>query len=266
MHQLKMRSLRLRAPRRRSICEILSLTNLCGFATSGDPGNFASVGTVGTATEDSSDNSITLTTSAVPVGNLLVLAIAVDNNGTTDADHGEITGVTDSGGNVWTKAREYTNGQGAANAGATISVWFAKVTTALGSGDAITVALSTSKTAKAISAWEFSLSGRASTVSVESGTQEARDNADAGSLALSGLATRTYLFFRAIAHEGGSVSMTETSGYTQISAASSGGGADSSMSVQGEFKIANVTGETSDPTLGDTGRDNASVFVALKYT
>lgn len=258
---------RSRRPHRRAHCEILSLTNLCGFAASGDPGNFASVGTVGTATEASSDNSITLTTSAVPVGNLLVLAIAVDNNGTTDADHGEITGVTDSGGNVWTKAREYTNGQGAANAGATISVWFAKVTTALGSGDAITVALSTSKTAKAISAWEFSLSGSASTVSVESGTEEASDNADAGSLAISGLAPRNYLFLRAIAIEAGSANISAaTANFTQITQDGNGGGAASGMAVVGEFRILNGTGATSNPTLADTGRDNASVFVALKYT
>ena len=69
---------------------------------------------------------------------LAILCVAVDNNATTDIDEGAVTAVSDSKGNTWIKLQERTNGQGSAQAGATISIWYSVLTTAIASGDTAT--------------------------------------------------------------------------------------------------------------------------------
>jgi hypothetical protein len=93
-----------------------------------------------------------LTTSAVAeAANVVVLVVAVDNNATVDGDEGAVSSVTDSaGGNTWTKAREFCNSQAALQAGATISVWFSKLTNQIASGGTITANF-TNNTARRIS-------------------------------------------------------------------------------------------------------------------
>jgi hypothetical protein len=62
------------------------------------------------------------TNQTVEAGNQLLVYTAFNNTGTTDADHSEVSSVTDSAGNTYTKVCEFTNGQGAAAAGITVSL------------------------------------------------------------------------------------------------------------------------------------------------
>ena len=237
-------------------------------------GAWGTGGAICGATEEVSDTSITCTlTSAenAEAGNVLIVLGATDNVDTTDGVTTLHSSMTDSQGNTYTKACEFTNGQGAAAAGATISVWYSKLTTQLvATTDSITLNTSSAVTDKVINTLdEFTITS-GNIVSVEGACQTlANDNADAGSQTISGLTSQEYLFVRGIATESNAaLSMTATTNYTLLPNDgcnnTTGGGEASDMGACGEFRIFTGTGDTSDPTLVDTTNDNASVYVALK--
>src|SRR3990172_9754413 len=120
---------------------------------------WASVGTLGTATDKTAGSSIVLTTTAAAeAGNVVIVSVALDNNGSADGDNGECTSVSDSaGGNTWTKAREFQNAQGGAATGATVCVFYSKLTNQINSSGTITANFGHSPTASAIGAWEFTI-------------------------------------------------------------------------------------------------------------
>lgn len=224
---------------------------------------FASVGTLGTVGSiTANQSSVVLTTTAtLEAGNLGVIVIAVDNNQTTDGDEGAVSSVADSAGNTWTKAGEFCNGQGSAQAGATCSVWYCKVPVDLASGGTITANLTnnTSRDATAATAWEFTVQG---TVAVEATNTLANDAADLGSLN----ATTTNiecLRIRAAALEGIITSVTNTATWSNFTLKSAGGAAAADMNAWAEFLISTATGAASDPTAS-ASRDCASVYVAFK--
>src|SRR3989304_7222955 len=134
---------------------------------------WTSVGSIGGAQHTGSQNTVVMTTNATAVaGSVVVISVAIDNTSTTDGNTTEVSSITDSvGGNTWTKAREFCNSQGAAASGATVSVWYSKLTNTIPSGGTITAILANSVTAKAISAWEFSVAAGA-TISVAGTPQE----------------------------------------------------------------------------------------------
>src|SRR3972149_5963561 len=105
---------------------------------------FASGGTLGSnQSKTTNQTSIAMTTSAVAEADTLVVVfVAVDNNQTTDGDEGAVTSIVDSASNTWVKVAEFCNGQGAAQAGATISVWKSVIATEIASGGTITANLS----------------------------------------------------------------------------------------------------------------------------
>lgn len=225
-----------------------------------------------TAVAQVSDTTLTCTldTGHFEAGHAAIVWAATDNVATTDGETTLHSSITDSKSNVYTKACEFTNGQGAAAAGATVSVWFSKLATQLnGSTDSITLTTASAVTAKAIFAAEFAI-GVGSVISLVGTCQTlANDNADAGSQTISGLASQEYLFVRGIATESRqATSMTATSGYALFGIDgcenTAGGTGASNIGACGETRILTGTGDTSDPTLADTTNDNASVFVALK--
>lgn len=227
---------------------------------------FASVGSLGSVGDTSAGTSIALTTSATAeAGNLVVVAVAKDNAATADAQTSEVTSITDSaGGNTWTKLGEYCNSEGAANAGATVSLWASILANQIGSGGTITANFSDSRTASAISAWEFTI-GAGSTISVSSLQVLANDLADPGSMTISGLSNVERLYFRATALERNTGIWTVTASYTAIAIGlANTGTSGTSMEVGGEFRILTGTGDTSDPTWASA--DNASVYVAILET
>lgn len=202
----------------------------------------------------------TSTARTVAVGDVLVVIIGANNVGTADGDNSEVSSVTDNLGNTYLKAGEFTNAQGSAAAGATCSIWYSQITTA-GNATA-TATFANSIAAKVITGAKFTASAGA-TISVVGLATLANDNADPGSMSISGLASQEYLFIRGFASETTVNTPTVTSGYSNIDAiGTSGGGAATNMSAAGESRITTGTGSTSDPTY--TNADTASVFVALK--
>ena len=223
-------------------------------------GPITSIGTLGTGGSNTSNTTLVLTTSAAAeAGNVVILTIAKDNVSTTDGNTTEVSSVADSSSNTWTKLREFCNGQGGANLGAVVSVWQCKVSTTIASGGTITATFASAITAKAMSAWEFQTTGTLEIAGTP--VDLANDAADAGSMAISGLASGEYLFFRGIAFED-TGSFTPTASFTAITAAAGGGVGGASMQVQGEFIILTGTGATSDPS--NNSKDQAAVFFALK--
>lgn len=236
---------------------------------------FTSIGSLGLANNtanDQSSTSVTLSAQA-DAGNLAVVAVAVDNNQTTDGDEGAVSSITDSaGGNTWSKGAEYTNGQGAAQAGTTISLWYSVIANSIPATGSITANFtnSTSRDASVIQAWEYSIAG-GNSVAVEGtpGTQ-AVDGGDAAALDVT-TANIECLRVRAIAVETNTTTaMTATTGWTRWSTSTSRvadkGSQTGSMLLDVEFIISTGTGSSSDPTLGTTVRDNSSVYVAFKET
>lgn len=231
---------------------------------------FSSVGTLGASSTKSSSSSHAHTvTNNASANTCVVVVVAKDNAGTSDAETSEVTSVTDSQSNTYTKIAEYSNGSlGAAN-GACTAIFFSKLTTALtASTDTITANFSAATGAHGVSAWNFSM-GSSNTLS-SAGYQTGEDSgAKPGAVTLSSLAGSTeYLFVRGGANENNTLAgYAATDGTWTIcsTAASSGGSAVTNIGVSGEWKIATSTSETSDPDTSHNS-DWAHLLVAIKET
>jgi hypothetical protein len=133
----------------------------------------------GNAANTANAANISMTTAAAAsAGNLVVVTVACDNAGAADGDNSDVSGVTIDG-NAATKAIEFSNAQGVAQAGATVSIWYLQLAGALGAGSTITATFTTAATsgdANAIQAREYIVaSGK--TVSVEATNTLATDAA-----------------------------------------------------------------------------------------
>ena len=250
----------------RRCCAMFLLLALTGLPQQAGAA-WGSVGTLGSAQSKTADQSsaVLTTSAAAEAGNVVVLIVAVDNNQTADGDEGAVTSVTDSaGGNTWTKGVEFCNGQGTAQTGATVSIWFSKLTNQINSGGTITANLSnnTSRDASAMSAWEYTI-GAGNIVTVEVTNTLAGDGNDPQSLNAT-TPNAEFLRVRGIAGEtNNTIQMTATGSWTLFSNnQTSGGGAASNMAVRGEFRINTATSAASDPAW--TSLDNANGYVALK--
>ncbi len=225
---------------------------------------FTSAATIGTASSTSAGTSLALVTSAqCPAGNLVILTIALDNTQTTDGQTSEVTSISDPNGNTWTKLGEYCNGQTTAGAGAVISVWRSVLANTIAAGASITATFANSITAKGVSGWQWTLAAN-KTVQIAGSLQaRADDDADPGSLSISGLSSKEYLFFRATAVEFGGVNnFTATTNFTKIDYAYSAGSGSAGMTPIGEFRILTATSSSSDLAVGNY--DSASIFFALE--
>lgn len=195
-------------------------------------------------------------------GRFYCIAIAKDNAASADGNTSEVTSITDSQGNTWTKAREFCNAEGGAGAGVTISLWYSVCTT--GGSATLTLNFSGSVTAKAWNEIEATI-GAGSTISVAGGTDVADDGVNPSALTLSGLASQEYLFVRAAGAENTALSTTQTANYTERpDQNTTGGGAASNINCWLEHRVFTGTGDTSDPTGFATTW--ASVYVAFKET
>jgi len=226
---------------------------------------FASVGTLGTATDGTAGTTVVLTTSATcEAGNLAVLIYAGDNlsSSADDADYGDVTSITDSaGGNTWTKMKENSNNNAGAGNGVTVSVWYSVLTNQIASGGTITANLNGSPTVSNLSAWEFTKDA-GTTISVEQTAVNSGDAADPAAISLAGMASREYLFIWGFASEQTNAgTFTADADYTDFDRNSSGVGA-AAVVVWGGFRIATLTGDTVDAATG-TDRDYSQVLGAL---
>lgn len=226
--------------------------------------SWTSDGSLGATADKTAGTSIAHTvTATAEVGKVVLVAVGKDNAATADGNTNEVTSVTDNVGNVYTKAREFCNAQGAADTGATVALFYSVLTAQLSSGSGIITAnFSDTRTAKAISCWELTIgSNRVVTVA---GVDLAVDAGAPSSMTVTPGTSAEYLFVRVTASEiqsGGS--WTPTSGFTALTlVATTGGVSNTNMRIGGEFHILTATGDTSLPTVGGSA-DHASVFVAL---
>src|SRR5262245_26190384 len=106
------------------------------------------------------------------VGDLIIVAAAFDNPGTTDGDHSDVSSVTDSAGNTYTKLREYTNGNGSVSTGAVVWLGYCILTNAIVSGTTtwtVNFANQPQTGANALTAERYTI-GAGSTISNAGGT------------------------------------------------------------------------------------------------
>lgn len=199
-------------------------------------------------------------------GKFAYLGIATDNNGTTDGAAAHVSSITDSIGNTWNLGSSWRAGRGAAQGGATVSLYYCLITTGYnGSTNTVTFNLTnnTVRDATSYAGTAFTIGG-GNTVSLE-GTPatQATTNADAPSMNVT-TANIECLRVRAIAAEVDSGAFTSTDGtWASVSATGTTGGSGvTNMCFKSEWKISTGTGDASDPT-GWTS-DQASVYVAFK--
>lgn len=230
---------------------------------------FAHVGNLGTALSSANNQaSLVLTTTATAAaGSLVVVLVAVDNNQTTDGDATQVASVADSAGNSYARGKEFANGQGTAQTGAEVAIFWKLLDTQLASGGTITATFTTASTAdaSAMTAKNFSVAV-GSTVAVE-GTPGglANDAASAGSLNVT-TANLACLRVRAIAAESNSTTaLTPTATWAIFAQAVSGAGTSATeMGIRGEWLISTGTGAASAPTGGAGAVDHASAYVAFR--
>lgn len=210
--------------------------------------------------------SLVLTTIAVAEANkFVVVVVAMDNNATAESETTEVASITDSaGGNTWTKAKEYTFSLGATQDGATVSVWYSKLTNQINSGGTITANFNntTTKDATAISAHKFTME-TADTVSVDASAVQGTSG-EAEAITASGAANTEHLWVHGTAiEEANSGTYTQDTDYTSIAFNGTTGGAGATnMSVRGGWRIFTGTTDTVDVTT--SSRESAQVLVAFK--
>ena len=223
-----------------------------------DQGNLVTAQNKTTGTTLSTPSTIT-----AAAGQLIVAVIATDNESTTDGVTTLHTALTIDGHGA-TKAGEYTNTVGgAANDGATVSVWYLVVPADITAGATVLSTLNSGKDAKAITAHIFDLDS-AYSISVDGTNTLANDAADPGSVTATGILDAPHLWVRGIAVETETATvLTPTAGWTAMAGTgTTGGAAATNVSVRAEFKISNgISSGASDPTL--VAADCASAIVGL---
>ncbi len=214
-----------------------------------------------TGQNSTSGNSLTIFRpgTTVPVGDILIMSVACDNTTTTTGASNDITSVTDTHG-TWSKLGEYTMSSGAAGDGTTCAMFMQVITgSTYASGGSVTINFGSSITSKAGIIRQVT---NASGTAVVAGSIQYGSGAGSPSLTLSGLPSREYLFFRAMATEAETTGLSVSSGFTAGggSKTATGSGA-TGQSVVTEFKFATATGATSSPLLGSG--DSVGMFVAF---
>lgn len=230
----------------------------------------AQVGGIGNGVSAVSSSSFTLTTATNALSantDNAVLIVSTDNITTTDGvtnDHTSVTG----GNGVWTKHGEYTNGEGAAASGITVSLWSFQSTGANAVGTVFTINLSGSVVDKAAQGHKFTV---AAGNALQNGATAIGDATDAsngyGSAAHSGLSSLSRLWIRALGKEANtSTNITPSASFSRFTSMIRSRNNVDAVTIHGEWRINTSTGETSNPTLAVSG-DTAAVFAALEeYT
>ena len=226
--------------------------------------------TIGTGTRTSSGSSTTITTSAsTTAADVILIFCAKDNTGTGTANYGEFTTATDTAGNTYVKAGEWTNGGGADNAGATVALFYSKTDNNLATSSTITVNHDTD-TDVALSAWKITTSGASYSFEIQtSATPVTVDGtAHGASIAISGLGSQEYLFARATSIEDEALTTdTATASYTAVThlPSTTAGSNANNIFCAGEFLILTGTGSTSNPTYTTAAStQSATIFIAFK--
>lgn len=232
----------------------------------------ASLGSRGTSSATTGASFTTMTVSLVngsidaSAGRHLILDISFDNLSTADGASSDVLSVT-GGTGTWTKIAEYSNGNGAAAGGAAASTWLFTPSGANALGTVFTVTFSGSINEAALRLWGYSTDVGNALRLVGSPVMASQDGAsNFNSNSVSGLTSKQYLFRSTYSKEANSTAaLTVSSSFTAIGTTRSRNVATAIM-LAGEFRIATLTGVTSNPTHAVTGDSVSILSVYEEYT
>lgn len=174
---------------------------------------FSGITVRGSAIEAVSDTSIQVHPGAdLTIGKLVVVNCVTDNDSTAIADgpSARHSSVADGKGNSWTKLAEYTDSDGAAADGVTVSSWATKISVAILTTDYITLTVASAVTCKIISVFEAVLGAGGSYMVGALGVGQS-----AISASVSGMVSREYLLIGHGGAEGTDSSKTPDADYTE---------------------------------------------------
>lgn len=229
-------------------------------------GDVHDAGSIGTGNAKSANSEFSFNTGlSITTGQLVVLVVATDNDSSADGDNNEHLTVTIDGHSM-TQILEYTNSEGSADAGVTVSAWYWKATTNVASAVAIVTTLTSGKTAKAASGRIFNIPYEY-TVSIDGTQTGGTSAADPESLIATGGNSGKHIWIRGIGVEDNHADvglLEQTVDWAAFSGDGTEGGlTDSNISVRAEFKISDGTSSgASNPSISSTP-DTASVLVGL---
>jgi hypothetical protein len=211
------------------------------------------------------------TTRSVSAGQMVVLMVVTDNTSTSNSDAGVVSSVTDSGGNTYTKAKEWQLGSPGALAGSVCSLWYGVITTPLSIAQDVTANFtgSADRDAVVLLSHEFGISGPIEVVDTNSATATASStlaslnvttpNVECLRIRLAGLETNAAQSFYT----------RRTSGWNALGGSgviASSGTAGTSQTLVGEYRISTGTGDASAPSTLVGAVDHCSIYVAFKLT
>jgi hypothetical protein len=176
----------------------------------------------------------------VVVGEILFAVAGSDNDATTDGQT-TLHSISDSKGNTWTKVREQTETDGAANDGSTASIWWTKVETEITTGDTVTLTLGVSKSDKCIGLLEVTV-GAGNVVAVE----QVGVGQNSLTATVTGMTSREYLLVGWGVAEGEDSTKTPDADYTERwdNLTSTTGLLDVNLSFHLQSRIATLTTDT----------------------
>lgn len=222
---------------------------------------WASGGTIGSHQLKTGSTTITFTASqACAVDTYVVVLVAVDNLDTSALP--DTTSVADTQSNPWSRIG-YSSTTGAAASGGTVEVWASVISTALTTSSVITVTFASAPAnAAAVSGWKFTFDAATVPGVVAGAGSSGTSTLDPPSMAVTSVAVGDLCIRASSCEVDFGTAWTATSGWTNFTATgTTSGSAASNMCIQGEWKIATGTSETSNPTLSAV--DNSSVILAL---
>lgn len=191
---------------------------------------------------------------AVAVGQLVIVWCMWDTGSTLHPNP------TDSVGNVWNMV-----GWGSHGSVGLVAIYACRLQIALATTDTITLTGS-NLAAKGMSAEEYSMTSATSRWA-KNWEWAVLTNlaADPGAISIASMDSQEYLLLHALGAEAPSTdAYTWDADYTQIAAAgTTGGAADTNVTILGGYRIATLTGDTVDVTSDTANRDYEQVFVAL---
>src|SRR3990172_12230453 len=224
---------------------------------------FSAITARGQALTETGGTTLSMNPSANLVVNKLVFVMAVtDNSATADGPSSTHTSVADnapSTNNLWRKITEYTETDGSAGDGCTVSVWGCRITTQISTTDTITVTTS-NVTARSIIATEVTVEAGNTFTVEEVGVGQATRTAAVGVLP-----NREHLYLYFAGAEGADQAKAITT-FSEIHDFRTGVSATDSVSGYDAALISTDTGEVSTAATGWTGTNFMSLLVAMYET
>lgn len=214
----------------------------------------------GSAVSNSNGTTLSMNPTAdLTAGKYVVVSCASDNDATADGAS-TFHSVTDSKGNTWARHGEYTETDGAANDGTVVSIWGAKIDTAILTTDTITLTLGASKSDKIITCFEATV-GTGKTLALE----QLGVGQGAISASVTGMTSREYLLVGAISSEGEDSAKTPDADYTEQFdlITSTTGNLDVNQAIHVQTRVATLTSDTCTSTAWTF--TNAMALLAALY-